>query len=138
MFRRAGVKRDARARRRWAEAHPWCMVCGIPAHLAPWPHLQCHHLARPVRSDEPPNWLMLCARRHDLAHGATVRVDGRELPRLTFAHLLWAKRRAGPSEHDPARLAELLHRAVPDPESVPEWFEREYLFWRPWEAGQSP
>jgi hypothetical protein len=54
---------------------------------------------------------------HQLAHGATVRVNGLVLPKLTLGNLLWLKRERDKEHYDPDWLASLWHgKTLPDPE----------------------
>ncbi len=124
--------RNARARKRWADAHPYCLCCGIPAERAPWPYCQTHHLVKPGRSDEDCNYLQLCNQCHSLTHGACVRLhNGNVLPVLTLGMQFELKRLRDPSAWNPQRLEQLWARHLPDLETLPLVYRGEFQCWRP-------
>jgi hypothetical protein len=54
---------------------------------------------------------------HQLAHNATIKVDGKPLPKLTMANMLWLKRKFDPENYDPEWIASLwLGGMLPEPE----------------------
>jgi len=65
----------------------------------------------------------LCNLCHRLSHGATVRVRGKDLPKLTLANMLWLKREFDPKYYDPVYLARIAGWA--GPESLPDPTEPE-------------
>jgi hypothetical protein len=110
-------------RRNW-----WCALCGAESfglHT-----LTAHHISDGgARSDEPCNLLMLgwepCHRLDKEAmHGYfTIRGGPIDMPILTLGQQLYLKRRANPKDFDPERLAVLIGKPMPEPESPPAWAE---------------
>jgi hypothetical protein len=131
-YERVNPVRDREAYDDYLRRHPYCQFCGVPAGRAPWPGLSRHHVVKFRRSDERCNLLVGCQRDHDLAELRAVRVGGVLLPKLTLGVCLSVKRERDPANWDPARLAELFGRALPDPEPIPEFLRRE---WRRWRTG---
>ena len=119
-FDRSHPFRDSKARLEWARRQlPCCMACGrfSGKWQSEWLVMTTHHIIKPGRSDEPCNLIRLdwfCC--HQLAEGVPVCLNGKLLPVLKLAHILWLKRRANPEEFDPERLRELLHENLPEPE----------------------
>lgn len=107
--------------REWAIRHPRCAACGGRGE-------ETHHIVKQGRSHEPCVLLRLCVVCHQLAEGLDVRgPDGELLPKLTIGICLTLKWYADPDEYDPDRLQELRGRALPEPESIPDYFE---TLWR--------
>lgn len=129
---------DPEGYRLWASERQWCHCCGIDADLAVFAYagipLSTHHIVKAGRSDEACNLLRLCGRCHDLAEGRNLRVASVLLPHLTIAVCLTIKATRDAEAHDPARLAVLFGRRLPDPEPIPPVFEWEFRKRRPWDV----
>lgn len=135
IYQKAGAVRDESGRKKWAAHHDYCMACGRSAAAAAsdinaWPGLQTHHIEKSGRSDEPCNYLRVCGECHNRieSHTVTRRIDGTRvvLPKITYGMTLWLKRRATLAEYDPARLAVLRGRPLPDVEEPPAELLAEY------------
>lgn len=123
--------RSKKRKQAWALAHAFCFACGVDAHSAPWPGAAVHHIIRPGRSDEEANLIVLCAECHSLTHGANVRRKGKLLPHLSLGIQLNLKKLRDPRHWDPARLAQLWGRHLPELEAVPLLFLRAFVANRP-------
>jgi hypothetical protein len=117
--------------REWclAAGRQFCYACGVSGAeaAARWPGLSTHHVVKAGRAHEATNLIRLCDWCHGAAEGQPRRVlwqsraarDRYLWPCLSLAHCLWLKREREPAEYDPARLAQLLLRPLPDPEPPP-------------------
>lgn len=134
LYQKSKPVRDAAGRRLWLSGHNRCAVCGIPVwslFAERWPPiLTTHHIIKPGRSDEPCNQLAVCERCHRTIEGERV-PRGRALywPPLPLGVVLAIKREADPEEWNPARLAELYHRALPEWLPIPEAYLQERTRW---------
>ncbi len=131
---RRGVCKDENFYFEWRLRHKYCQVCGVNRSQALFRDcapLSCHHVVKPGRSHEATNLLMLCNTCHTLAELQAVRRGGILLPKLPLAVCLTVKRLREPHEFDPARLAELFGRNLPDPEPIPAVFEADFRRRRP-------
>jgi hypothetical protein len=114
------------ARRAWLLAGDHgerCQVCHRPALPTDWPPHVIHHIIRGAngRSDEPCNFLFLCARCHSLCHDAWIQDKaGQPLPEITLGMQLWIKSQT--SEWNPERLGQLYHRRLPELEPLPDYY----------------
>lgn len=117
-------KDDPDVRRKYAESHDSCAVCGIsaqdsqheryPAGLVP------HHIYGGARRDDVAcNLLMLCATCHDAYHGSRPGI-----PPLTLGNMLWAKAELWELD-DKALCAVARRKTLPALEELPDWFRRE-------------
>ena len=121
--------RDVEGRRAYALAIGHCQACG--AGNSDFRGLSVHHIAKPGRSDEVCNLLVLCGTCHDLAEGHHVRVvgpDGKKvlLPLLPPSVCVTIKYMRDPANHDLGRLLELWGWASMDPEPIPEMIDAMY------------
>ncbi len=118
------ITRDSKARNAWGLSKLNCQACGFPFNPPAWGRWrEVHHIIGNVgRSDEPTNWLALCARCHKLAEGQQVRVDGELLPVLTLGMCLTIKAHADSEEWDGNRLATLYGSNLPRFDDLPEFF----------------
>ena len=127
-FEKSHAVRDPELRSSWRQEQSRCACCWRPYYQnGAW--IECHHIVKPGRSDELCNFLGLCAgfvegpRCHELAEGMRIRRDDGELwPTLSLANCLWLKRESDPENFDPARLEQLLHKFLPEPERPSELF----------------
>lgn len=121
----------ARDRRKWAKAIGHCQACGILRAAAKRRDggldIECHHIIRGSRSDEPTNWLMLCHRCHGLVHDDVYYdADGSPLPRLTLGIILTVKKLRNPGEYDRDRLQQLFGYQLVDELELPGFLVREW------------
>ena len=122
--------RDVAGRYAYALAIGHCQACGSDGR-ADFRGLSVHHIAKPGRSDELCNLLVLCGTCHDLAEGHHIRVPGPDgkkvlLPLLPPSVCVTIKAQRDPENHDLARLLELWGWASVDQEPVPEMIEDLY------------
>lgn len=111
-YQRCKPVRDDEGRRQWAVSQRQrCQVC---LGRFDWRGWHCHHIIRFKRSDEPANWLLVCAVCHDKVHDAP---NGQP---LTVGHTLTCKQLAAPDEFDLARLEQLAGHPL-ECEPLPDW-----------------
>lgn len=144
--------KSSAVRTEWGRQHTRCMACGAGeygTHV-----LTTHELigGRGGRSQEPCNWLRLGMHPcHDLATGLDVRgrdywsetptaqswyapfpmgeglhwSKGELLPKITLAIAIQMKMKCGElTEEDLGRLEVLNGKPLPDPEEIPQFFQR--------------
>lgn len=135
LVRKVRPKKNAKMYAEWSSNHRHCQCCGIGAELASfvrWPGLSTHHIVKPGRVHTETNLIRLCQRCHDLAEGLDTPTwlpeNGPKFyyPKLALAHVLWMKREHEPAEYDPARLAQIHMRPLPEPEPPPSVFLAEW------------
>jgi len=119
-------------------AFPFCMACGITEHATAWwleyPRVlqNAHILGGPQRTHDRRNIVRLSKLAHDLSHGYVIRGrDGRCLPKLSRANMLWIKQRHDPEYFDLDYLNEIGIQNMPDPEEPDSWFLAEFMKWQP-------
>lgn len=139
---------DSRVYETFAEAFPRCWACGWSPERSAWrdwmrPELHCAHiLGGPNRTCDRRNLCRLCEGCHRLAHGAAINVDGRYLPKLWLANLLWLKKHRDPDWYDRKYLTELSRQGLPHPSKPHGWFVGQYqqqgMYWLPGKTYASP
>ena len=98
-YQRCHPIRDEKARKRWRQQQAnRCQVCNG---RGDWLGLAVHHVIRFRRSDEPTNWILLCATCHGRCHD-----DPRD-GRLTIGMVVLLKWFEAPDEFSLPRLMEL-------------------------------
>lgn len=108
---------------------PWCWACGRTEYqpprdwFAPW-LIERAHIVGGIgcRVEDVRAVVLLCSRCHRLAHGATFRIQGRRLPNLKRAHLLWLKRHRDSERYDRAFLRGCAIGALERAAKPPQWF----------------
>lgn len=134
LFQKAKPVHDVKRRNLWMQERDRCAVCGIATwqmYRERWPFwLQCHHICKPGRSDEPCNFLPVCERCHRVIEGERVPCGkGIYCPPLPMGVVLWIKREMTSKEWRPGRLAELYHRALPELQEIPDFYLQERERW---------
>ena len=135
-YKKRNPIRDVEGRRAYALAVGHCQACGVGPTGLDFRGLSVHHIAKPGRSDELCNLLVLCGTCHDLAEGHHVRVDPETaglppgpkilLPLLPPSVCVTIKAKRDPENHNLPRLLELWGRFSLDPEPIPEAIEDLY------------
>lgn len=86
--------------------------------------LETHHIRRGIsRVDDRRNLSRLCKLCHDLAGNASIRVNGKLLPRLDLHHVLWLK-----NSHDGPVDRKFL-MSISSPPWLP-WSRKPLRFWQ--------
>ncbi len=138
--KRAAI-RDDESRKEWAEtkALSGCTVCGRPS--ACWRGWSVHHIlpGRCGRSDEPTNWLFVCAICHDLLEKRQIRNPKTKavLQTIPLGLALTIKLVRNYEDWSSERLAILSGVRLPSLLAIPAWIENEYRRnhpdpFRPW------
>ncbi len=123
----------------------FCWACGFEPSRHIWPRdwhfsrLDNAHIVggqgrRPDRRDI----VRLCHGCHLLSHGETVRIEGKLLPHLTRANLVWLKSIYDPEHYDRDYMDGLTNFGrIEDPEPLPGWFSAEFQRLGPVELRQA-
>jgi hypothetical protein len=129
-FKQSHVITDPKARMLWMETGDHgdrCQVCHRPWARAGWRGFAVHHIIRGAngRSDEPCNFLLVCARCHDMIHDGVYRDERTKelLPAITLGMVLWIKSHT--DEWDESRLTELYHRRLPEWQVLDQYYMTE-------------
>ena len=135
-YKKRNPVRDPDLRRQYALSIGHCQSCGAGPTQCDFRGLSVHHIAKPGRSDELCNFLLLCGTCHDLAEGRNIRVpstdpptprgEKRLLPLLPPAICCSLKKDRDPENWNLPRLLELWGWASLDLEPIPQEIQAMY------------
>ena len=136
IYEKANIITSPLERERWkmeGDHGDRCQVCRRPTSAYQWRGFAIHHIigGANVRSDEPCNFLLVCARCHDMVYngpgGHRDERTGEPLPIITLGHTLWIKSHT--DEWDEDRLTALYHQALPAWDILPSYYMDERCRW---------